>query len=454
METIIKIGQLLLSLSILIVLHELGHFLFARLFKTRVEKFYLFFDAGFSLFKVKKGETEYGIGWLPLGGYVKISGMIDESMDKKQLAKEPQPYEFRSKKTWQRLLIMLGGVIVNLILGAAIYTMVLFTWGENYVSNKSLDEGVWVLDSVMTETGLQTGDKIISINGNEPESFTSIYEHIIFPGTMIVERDGAKEELTIPVNIAGMISDNRIHNEGLLLYPRIPFVIGEVPDTSINAGSGLQQKDQVIAINGQEVKNYDLYKPILDSLKDENIVLTVVRENKNLEIPVKVSSDGKLEVIAVFDYYQLAQLGYFDIVKHKYTFWQSIPAGFKKAKSKLLGYVRQFKLIFNFDTGAYKGIGGFKAIGGLFPPVWHWQSFWELTAFLSLMLAFLNILPIPALDGGHVAFLLFEMITGRKPGEKFLEYAQIIGMVMLLFLLLYANGNDVYRWILKLMGNG
>jgi regulator of sigma E protease len=453
MDTLIKIGQLLLSLSILIVLHELGHFIFARLFKTRVEKFYLFFDPWFSLFKVKKGDTEYGIGWLPLGGYVKISGMIDESMDKKQLAKPPQPYEFRSKKSWQRLLIMLGGVIVNLILGVVIYTTVLFTWGEQYISNKSLQDGIWVIDSVMHATGLETGDKIISINDNEIETYTSIYEHILFPGTMMVQRNGELKELTIPVNIAGMLSDNRIHNEGNLLWPRIPFVIGEVSDTMHNANSGLQPKDQVVGINGVMLKNYDLYPPVLDTLRGKEAVLNIIREDESMEIPVSINENAKIGVMPVIDIYQLSKLGYFEVVAKKYTFFQSIPAGFRKAKSTLLKYISQFKLIFNFETGAYKGIGGFKAIGGLFPPVWHWQSFWELTAFLSIMLAFLNILPIPALDGGHVTFLLFEMITGRKPGEKFLEYAQMVGMFLLLFLLLYANGNDIYRWILKLMGN-
>ena len=453
METIIKIGQLLLSLSILIVLHELGHFVFARLFKTRVEKFYLFFDAWFSLFKVKKGDTEYGIGWLPLGGYVKISGMIDESMDKEQLAKPPQPYEFRSKKTWQRLLIMLGGVIVNLLLGFFIYTLVLFTWGERYMPNENLTYGVWVQDSVMSNTGIQTGDKIISINGIEPERYSSVLEEMLFGGKMIVNRDGQEVELQIPENLAGMISDNRIHNDGYLISPRIPFVIGEIPEDSHNKNSGLEAKDQVVGINGKELLYYDLYKPTLDTLRGQTVSLSVLRNGNRLAVNTKINEEGQFGVYAVSSMTQLEQLGYFELVTYKYGFFEAIPAGFIKAKEKLLGYIRGFKLIFNFDTGAYKGIGGFKAIGGLFPPVWHWQSFWELTAFLSLMLAFLNILPIPALDGGHVTFLLYEMITGRKPGEKFLEYAQMVGMVMLLALLLYANGNDVYRWILKLMGN-
>ena len=454
METIIKIGQLLLSLSILIVLHELGHFLFARLFKTRVEKFYLFFDPWFSLFKVKKGDTEYGIGWLPLGGYVKISGMIDESMDKEQLSKPAQPHEFRSKKSWQRLLIMLGGVIVNLLLGFIIYTMVLFIWGEKYIPNKSLNEGIWVVDSVMHSAGLQTGDKVLTINGVEPERYSSILEEMLYGGNMTVDRAGEEIELTIPTNLAGMLSDNRIHKDGPLILPRIPFVIGAISDSSHNRNAGLLPKDRVLGINGTALTNYDQYKPVLDTLRGQTVTLSIMRENEPKSVTVNINQKGLIGVEVVTSLSQLEKLGYFTLVTYKYSFWQSIPAGFKMAKSKLQSYIRQFKLIFNFDTGAYKGIGGFKAIGGLFPPVWHWQSFWELTAFLSLMLAFLNILPIPALDGGHVSFLLYEMVTGRKPGEKFLEYAQIIGMIMLLFLLLYANGNDVYRWILKLMGNG
>ena len=452
METLIKIGQLLLSLSILIVLHELGHFLFARLFNTRVEKFYLFFDAWFALFKVKKGDTEYGIGWLPLGGYVKISGMIDESMDKEQLAKPPQPYEFRSKKTWQRLLIMLGGVIVNLILGFVIYTMVLFTWGEKYLPTANMPNGIWVVDSVMHSTGLQTGDKIISVNGVASERFSSVFEEMFYGGKMIVDRDGQEVELTIPINLAGLISDNRIHNEGSLILPRIPFVIGGIPKTSQNKDSGIKLKDRVVGINGVELKCFDQYPPVLDTLRGKTATLSLIRDNKEVEVDVLISDEGLINVETVVSPSQLEKLGYFTFVTHKYSLWQSIPAGFKMAKNKLMSYIRQFKIIFNFDTGAYKGIGGFKAIGGLFPPVWHWESFWILTAFLSLMLAFLNILPIPALDGGHVTFLLYEMITGRSPGEKFLEYAQMVGMVMLLFLLLYANGNDVYRWVLGIMG--
>lgn len=454
MDIVIKIGQLLLALSILIVLHELGHFLFARLFKVRVEKFFLFFDAGFSLFKVKKGDTEYGIGWLPLGGYVKISGMIDESLDKEQMKKPPQPYEFRSKPAWQRLLIMLGGVIVNLILGFLIYSFILFTWGERYLPNKNLSDGIWVIDTVMYQTGLQTGDKILSINNVEPVSFQNVFEEIIYGGTMIVERNGEKVQLEIPEDFIGQLADHRIKNDGLLLYPRIPFIVREVIDSLHNATSGLQAKDRIIAVNGHSIKYFDEYRPLIDTLKNRSVILTVDREGKKEDIRVKIDENGMLGIeYAILSYTQLEKLGIYDLETREFSFLQSIPAGFIKAKETLQKYLRQLKLIVNIKSGAHKGIGGFGAIAGLFPPVWDWENFWVITAFLSIMLAVLNLLPIPALDGGHVTFLLFEIITGRKPGEKFLEYAQIVGMVILLMLLVYANGNDIYRWILRAFGN-
>lgn len=454
MKILIQIGQLLLSLSLLIILHELGHFIFARLFRTRVEKFYLFFDPWFSLFKLKKGDTEYGIGWLPLGGYVKISGMIDESMDKEALKKPPQPYEFRSKPSWQRLLIMLGGVTMNLLLGFVIFTFVLFTWGEKYLANENLTDGVWVVDSLVNEIGLQTGDKVISINDKIPEVYPQdVIKEMIFGGEMVIQRNGKDTTLLIPVDFAGQLADNRIHNKGILLYHRIPFFVSKVPDTSINAKSGLQAKDQILSISGLPTKYYDQAPPILDTLKGRTVPIVVNRKGEEIEYEVTISDEGKIEIeFGIPDYEQLEKLGYYTFVKKEYSFIQSIPAGFLRAKLELKDYLRQVRLVLNFDSGAHKGLGGFGAIGGLFPKQWHWETFWTLTALLSLMLAFLNILPIPALDGGHVTFLIFEMVTGRKPGEKFLEYAQIIGMILLLFLLLYVNGNDIYRGILRLMG--
>jgi len=454
MKILIQIGQLLLSLSILIILHEFGHFIFARLFRTRVEKFYLFFDPWFSLFKLKKGDTEYGIGWLPLGGYVKISGMIDESMDKEQLKKPAQPYEFRSKPSWQRLLIMLGGVMVNLLLGFVIFAFVLFTWGEKYLPNENLKDGIWVVDSLMNEIGLETGDKVLSVNGKVPEVFyKDILEEMLFGGTMKIERNGKDTTLVIPEDFAGQIADNRIHNRGALLSPRMPFFISQIPDSSQNINSGLQPKDQVVSLNGIPIKYYDQAPAILDSLKGREIPIVVKRKEKLYKYTIALSKSGKIGVEIGFPgYNQLEKLGYYTLAIKEYSFLESIPAGFVRAKEELTSYIRQIKLVLNFKTGAHKGLGGFGAIGGLFPPQWHWETFWTITALLSLMLAFINILPIPALDGGHVAFLIYEMVTGRKPGEKFLEYAQIIGMILLLFLLLYANGNDIYRLILRWMG--
>jgi regulator of sigma E protease len=432
------------------MLHELGHFITAKIFKTRVEKFYLFFNPWFALFKEKKGDTEYGLGWLPLGGYVKISGMIDESLDKEQLKKPPQPYEFRSKSSWQRLLIMLGGVMVNLIIGIIIYSFVLLAWGEKYLPNKNLTDGIWCIDSLALEIGLENGDKVISVNGEHPEKYSDILGDLIFGGSFEVLRNGKVLNIDIPEDFVGKLVEKR---KGLLIYPRIPFIVAEIPDTSINYNSGLRSKDRVVGIEGIPIKYYDEYKSITDTLKGREITLDIVRENTEKKVKVRLSDKGLFEITtAILGFKELEKLGIYEFNTEKFTFLSAIPAGLLKAKEKLGFYIKQFKLIFNFKTGAYKGLGGFGAIGGLFPPVWEWQAFWEITAFLSLILAFMNILPIPALDGGHVAFLLFEIITGRKPGDKFLEYAQITGMIILLSILLYANGNDIIRLFQNWLG--
>lgn len=450
MGVVIQISQLLLSLSILIILHEMGHFLFARLFNTRVEKFYLFFDPWFSLFKIKRGDTEYGIGWLPLGGYVKISGMLDESMDKEALKQPPQPWEFRSKTTGQRLLIMLGGVIVNLILGFLIYSAVLFTWGEKFLPNKNLTDGVWCVDSMAQRIGFRNGDKIISINNVEPQRFEDIYSEIIFGGTVKVMRDNRVDSFVLPQDFVGKLVKQR---NMMLFYPRVPFIIREIPDTSINAKSGLKARDEVVSINGKSIKYYDQYLSIVDTLKPGRIDLVVNRKGKAYPIVATLSDNKKMEIVSVIpDFDDLEKLQLYKLETNKFTLLSAIPAGFKLAGSKLGFYVRQFKLIFNFKTGAYKGLGGFGTIGGLFPREWEWQSFWEITGFLSLILAFMNVLPIPALDGGHVAFLLYEVVTRRKPSEKFLEYAQVVGMVIIFSLLIFANTNDILRWIRNMFG--
>ncbi|MBN2274882.1 MAG: RIP metalloprotease RseP [Bacteroidales bacterium] len=447
MGVVIQISQLLLSLSLLIILHELGHFIFARIFRTRVEKFYLFFDPWFSLFKIKRGDTEYGLGWLPLGGYVKISGMLDESMDKEQLKKPPQPYEFRSKPSWQRLLIMLGGVIVNLILGFVIYSMVLFTWGEKYLPNQNLNDGIWCVDSIAHEIGFENGDKIVSINDNSIERFNDIFKEILFSGQVKVIRDNEEIEFQIPEDFITKIIDKR---NIVLFYPRVPFIIKEIPDTSINKDSGLKPKDQVTGINGISFRYYDEYQSIIDTIKPGQIQLTLLRDGARMEITAMLSGQKKLEIFNIIpSFEEMEKLGLYALETNHFTFAQSIPAGWNLAKEKLGFYVKQFKLIFDFKSGAYKGLGGFGTIGGLFPRTWEWNVFWEITAFLSLILAFMNVLPIPALDGGHVAFLLYEMITGRKPSEKFLEYAQITGMILVLGLVLMANLNDILYWLNK-----
>jgi regulator of sigma E protease len=450
MGVIIQIGQLLLSLSILIILHEMGHFLFARLFNTRVEKFYLFFDPWFSLFKIKRGETEYGIGWLPLGGYVKISGMIDESMDKEQLKQPPQPYEFRSKPSGQRLLIMLGGVIVNLILGFIIYSAVLYTWGEKYLPNKNLTDGIWCVDSIAMDIGFRNGDKILSINEMEPVRYADIYREIIFGGNVKVLRNNQVDSFYVPTDFIGSLVKER---NVMLFYPRIPFIIREIPDTSINKDSGLKAKDQLVSINQVPVKYYDQYLSVVDTLQPGMVTADVLREGNPLTLSLTLTPQKKLEVfpfIPTFD--ELEKLGLYKQETRTFNFFEALPAGFKMAGSQLSFYIKQFKLIFDFKSGAYKGLGGFGTIGGLFPKVWSWQAFWEITAFLSLILAFMNVLPIPALDGGHVMFLLYEMVTRRKPSEKFMEYAQIVGMVIIIGLLIFANTNDILRGIENWLG--
>jgi regulator of sigma E protease len=449
MGVVIQIGQLLLSLSILIILHELGHFLFARLFNTRVEKFYLFFDPWFSIFKLKRGDTEYGIGWLPLGGYVKISGMIDESMDREQLKQPAQPWEFRSKSTGQRLLIMLGGVVVNLILGFIIYSAVLFTWGEKFLPAKNLTDGIWCVDSIATDIGFRNGDKILSIGNVEPERFEDIYREIIFGGTVKVMRNNQIDSFVVPSDFIGNLIKER---SVTLFYPRVPFIVREIPDTSLNKGSGLQPKDQVVSINQVSVRYYDEYLSIVDTLQPGAVNVEVLRDGQRIPLALTLSENKKLEILSFIpDFEELEKLGVYKLETNTFNIFQAIPAGFKLAGDRLAFYVRQFKLIFDFKTGAYKGLGGFGTIGGLFPKVWEWQAFWEITAFLSLILAFMNVLPIPALDGGHVMFLLYEMVTRRKPSEKFMEYAQIVGMVIILGLLVYANTNDILRWVERLL---
>ena len=445
MEILIKASQFILSLSLLIVLHELGHFIPAKLFKTRVEKFYLFFDYKFSIFKKKIGETVYGIGWIPLGGYVKISGMIDESMDTEQLKEEPKPWEFRSKPAWQRLIIMLGGVFVNFILGIFIYIMLMYSYGEKYLPNENVNDGVWVQDSLAVRLGLQNGDKILSVDGEEIKKFSDITIEFINGNNYTLERNGLIIKKELPVDFIDKLI-SRGKNAGMIVRPRSPFMFAEFQENSLNANSELKDKDIVIAINGQSLKYQDEVESLLNENKGKEISMTVKRGEENKTFNVAVNDNGKLGVVIYgMTFSDLEKLGYYDLADINYSFADAIPAGINKSYQTLTNYVKQLKKIFNPSTGAYKGLGGFISIGSIFPSTWSAESFWNITAFLSIMLGFMNLLPIPALDGGHVVFTLWEMITGKKPSDKFLEYAQVTGFILLIALLLFANGNDVFR---------
>ena len=436
-ETLIQAAQFFLSLSFLIVLHELGHFIPAKLFNTRVEKFYLFFDPYFSLFKKKIGGTEYGIGWLPLGGYVKISGMIDESMDTEHLNAEPQPWEFRSKPAWQRLIIMVGGVAVNMLLAMVIYAMILFTWGDDYLKTENLKYGIECSD-LAKEIGFQNGDKILTIDGVYYENFSDIPEAILISGAseVLVQRNGETVSISIPSNLIEQFIDK---NESGFIGMAWPYIAQKFDDGSVAEAAGVLTGDQLIAINGQEALYFSDYVKTLPSLAGQEIQLSVLRGLDTLHYDMILGETGKIGVY----YVPPTELISFD--HRDYGFFESFPAGTAMAIDRLDSYVQQMKLIFNPETGAWKGLGGFISIGKQYSPEWDWRSFWSFTAFLSIILAFMNILPIPALDGGHVVFLLGEMITGRKPSDKLLEYAQVTGFIILIALLLLANGNDIIK---------
>jgi regulator of sigma E protease len=440
METYIKIAQFLLSLSILIILHELGHFIPAKIFKTRVEKFYLFFDYKFSLFKKKFGDTVYGIGWIPLGGYVKISGMIDESMDKEQMAKPPQPWEFRSKPAWQRLIIMLGGVTVNFVLGIFIYVMMFNVWGEDYVGISDVKEGFSIVDS-FKELGFQDGDKILSINGEEPFNVLDVNKHLFLRDVASIKvehLDGSNEKIDLPEEIGLAMWQNGTMEP---FTPRINAILDSILPDSPAYNSGLLKGDYITDVNNQPIKYWDEFTGLVRNNSDaKEMQITVNREGLMKTINVTPGEDNKLGVFPK---------GYTPEVisiRHKeYTFGESISVGISKAYWTLRDYMAQFKYVFT-KKGA-NSLGGFITIGSIFPATWNWQAFWSITALLSIMLGFMNLLPIPALDGGHVVFTLYEIISGRKPSDKFLEYAQITGFIILISLLLFANGNDIYKWV-------
>ncbi|MFB0924340.1 MAG: RIP metalloprotease RseP [Vicingaceae bacterium] len=438
MEYIIQAGQLLLGISILVVLHEFGHFITARAFGTKVESFYLFFNPWFSIWKKKIGDTEYGIGWLPLGGYVKIAGMMDESMDKEQMAKDPEPWEFRSKPTWQRLIIMLGGVIVNVIVAFVIYAMVLFTWGESYIPAKNAVYGVYC-DSLMVDLGFNQNDKIIALDGNpinDDVTYNDIKIQLLLDGIkeVTVERGVEKVNITMPADFDQMVLKDGAKD---LFTIEVPFIIDGVTPGMPAEAAGFSSGDKIVAVDGVRVAGISHTTALTTGRVNEKVLFTVLRNNKEKDIEVTTTDKGMIGV----DRKVAPQI--LKVKVKEYGFFESIPAGVFKTGNVMKRYIDQFKLIFSKE--GITQIGGFGTIAKIYGSEWVWRTFWERTAFISVMLAVMNLLPIPALDGGHVMFLTYEMITRRKPNEKLMEYAQVGGMLLLLGFMLYANGMDVFR---------
>ena len=427
-----------MSLSFLIVLHELGHFIPAKLFKTRVEKFYLFFDVNFSLFKKKIGDTVYGIGWLPLGGYVKIAGMIDESMDKEQMAGPPQPWEFRSKPTWQRLIIMLGGVTVNIIVGFVIYICTLFFYGRDVITEKDMPEG-FAVHEYFKAYGFEDGDVVLKVNGAPFAYQNELNKYLFLRDVNTVEvrhSDGGTEIISLPEDIGPIMFQQDVLRP--FDYMRTTQ-IDTVMTGYAAADAGLLKGDKIVEVNGTDVGYWHELIGLIDKTPGVNNLLVFEREGRRDSLQVATSESGQLGI---------NNFGspWMDRGTHvTYSFGESLTGGVSYGIAILTDYVKQFKYVFT-SKGATQ-VGGFGAIGNMFPGQWDWLSFWQTTALISIILAFMNVLPIPALDGGHVMFLLWEMVTGKKPNDKFMEYAQLFGFILLITLVLFANGNDIYRWI-------
>ena len=438
MDILIKIIQFFLCFTILVGIHELGHYIMARVFKIRVDKFYIFFDLGFSLFKFRRGHTEYGLGWLPLGGYCKIAGMIDESMDKEYQKQPPQPWEFRSKPAWKRFLVMIAGVVMNVLLAVTIYIGVSYTWGESYFSNEDARWG-YNFNETGHSLGFRDGDRLVSIDGGKVENLNTFLNALLITEgdrRVVVERDGEQIELTLP--LAELIAMRQNKGYEKLLVQRMPFLIDSVVAPT---AARLQKGDEIVGIDEMRGLDYRGYTDYLKLHAGDSVRLSVVREGgMPVEFKLPVSEEGKLGVFAYNPYKFRTQ---------EYTFWESIPAGFRRAGDMISSYWDQLKMIVQPKTKMYEELGGFLAIGSIFPSTWDWQDFWLKTAFLSIILAVMNILPIPGLDGGHAIFTFWEMVTGRKVSDKVLEGAQYVGLIIILFLLLYANGNDIYRFFIK-----
>ncbi len=438
MEIFIKIIQFFLCFTILVGLHELGHFLMARLFRIRVEKFYIFFDPWFSLFRFRRGETEYGVGWLPLGGYVKIAGMIDESMDKEQMRQPVRPDEFRAKSAWQRFLVMIAGVVMNVVLAIVIYCGICYTWGDTYFSN---DDARWgyAFNEAGHRLGLRDGDRFVSIDGERIDDISKIVPSLIITEsdrTLVVERDGREVTLTLPLEELIAIRQNKEFEE--LFRLRVPFLVDSVASAGAAA---LRPGDEIVGMDDRRNMEFSDYKEYLKLHAGDTVRVEVVREDDMvLEYDLPVSAEGTLGVVAAVPY---------TLRTREYTLAEAIPAGLRKAGRVIASYWEQLKMIAQPKTRMYEELGGFISIGSIFPGAWDWQGFWLTTAFLSIILAVMNILPIPGLDGGHALFTLWEILTGRKVSDRVLEAAQYVGLVIILALLVYANGNDIYRFFLK-----
>ncbi|MFL2666122.1 MAG: RIP metalloprotease RseP [Flavobacteriaceae bacterium] len=433
---LIKAIQLILSLAIIVILHELGHFIPAKYFKTKVEKFYLFFDWPYTLFKKKIGETEYGIGVLPLGGYVKIAGMIDESMDTEHLNKEPEPWEFRSKPAWQRLIIMLGGITVNLILGFAIYMMIAFVWGKTILTNENLPGGFEVSELVQPY-GFKDGDKILQVDGEDLENIIDINKFLFLRDVSEVRvqhYDGTRENILVPEDIGTIMFTNGVMRP---FTPLVQPILDSISPNSPAENAGLKSGDKIVRVNGNEIIKWQNFAELVKANTSPNINIEIERENEIISNIIPLNEENKIGVTVL--------LPKIIPTKLEYSFFESFSEGYNIAYWTLADYVGQFKYVFTKEGASQ--LGGFGTIGKLFPATWNWQGFWETTALISIILAFMNVLPIPALDGGHVMFLFYEMITGRKPNDKFMEYAQIFGFFLLIALVLYANGMDIVRWL-------
>ncbi len=437
MDILIKALQFFLSLSILVIIHEYGHFLFARLFKIRVEKFYLFFNPWFSLFKFRRGETEYGMGWLPLGGYVKISGMIDESMDKEQMKQPPKDHEFRSKPAWQRLIVMVGGVFFNIVLAALIYVFMLVINGEEYLPVENLKYGI-AAGPLGHEVGFQTGDHIIALNGEEPGDWSSMMLGFSRGNIreVTVRRNSEIVGLSVPDDFFGRLISARGRG---FISEGVPFIVEDFVAGSPAREAGVQRGDRIMGINGTKTLFFHDFAQIVGDYAGKETILMVERDGEIIELDIKISQDGKIGAY-LKDPHEI-----FETETRNYNFFAAIPAGITKAYTTSRDYFKDLGLLFRPEVSARDSLGGFITIGGIFSPTWDWTHFWTMTAFLSIILAVMNILPIPALDGGHVMFLFYEIIIGKKPPDKFMEYAQMVGMLLLFSLILLVNLNDVLR---------